>query len=187
MRRSAAFILSLLLSAPVAAGTLAGVTMPEKSTVEGENLVLNGMALRKKAIFKVYVGGLYLPAEETSWKEVLASDSPRRMVMQWVRSVDQEAICDGWYDSLEANVPNASADLKADFDRLCEWMTEVDTGDRFVFTYVPGKGTEIDVVGETKGTIESKEFADALFSSWIGEHPGPGEDFRADLMGGGEP
>ena len=28
-----------------------------------------------------------------------------------------------------------------------------------------------------------KEFADALFKSWIGPKPGPGEGFKKNLMG----
>lgn len=36
------------------------VTLPNRVEGEGQGLVLNGMALRKKAIFKVYVAGLSL-------------------------------------------------------------------------------------------------------------------------------
>jgi hypothetical protein len=182
---SAIPLLALLLSGrPAAAAELAGVSMAETSKVGDATLRLNGMALRSKAIFKVYVGGLYLPEERSSWQQVLAEDTARQMVMHWVRSVDKEAICDGWNDSLAANTPNASAELKQDFATLCGWMTDARTGDRFVFTYVPGKGTTVKVGESAKGTIAGKPFADALFASWIGAKPGPGEAFREDLMGG---
>jgi hypothetical protein len=51
------------------------------------------------------------------------------------------------------------------------------------FTYVPGEGTTVEVKGEEKGTIEGKEFADALFASWIGEHPATGK-LKKGLLGG---
>ena len=183
MRRFAPLALGLLLSAPLVAGTLAGVTMADRSKAGDRELVLNGMALRSKAVFKVYVGGLYLPAKQGDWKAVLAADEPRQMHMQWLRSVDKGAICDAWNEGLAANTPNASAEIKQNFTTLCSYMEDAKTGDRFVFTYLPGKGTEVAINGKVKGVLGSKPFADALFACWIGAKPGPGEAFRDDLMG----
>jgi Chalcone isomerase-like len=184
MRRLAWTILLFCLAAPAAAGSLAGVSMPEGASVSGQDLVLNGMALRKKFFVKVYVAGLYLPAKATAAEAVLGSDGPRRMVMHWVYGVGKEKICEGWDEGLAANTPNASAELRGDFERLCALMADADKGDEFVFTYLPGTGTEVAVKGESKGTIEGKAFADALLACWIGPKPGPGEDFKAALLGG---
>ena len=186
MRRSAALAvvaLALLLAAPLVAGTLAGVTMPDSVKAGDHQLALNGMALRSKAIFKVYVGGLYLPDTEHDWKKVLGEDEPRRMVMQWVRNVDKAAICEGWEEGLAANTPNAPAEVKQNFTTLCGHMQDAKTGDRFIFTYLPEKGVEVAINDQVKGTLGAKPFADALFACWIGEHPGPGEAFREALMG----
>ncbi len=187
MRRYATLALGLLLAAlvaaPLAAGTLAGVTMPDYAKAGTNDLKLNGMALRSKIGFKVYVGGLYLPAEEHKWKTVLDADGPRRMVMQWVRSVSKEQICEGWTEGLAANTPNASPDVKKNFDALCSLMEETKPGDRFVFTYLPGTGVEVAINDKAKGTLGGKPFADALFACWIGAKPGPGEAFREGLMG----
>jgi hypothetical protein len=183
MSRPAAFALALLLAAPAAAGTLAGVSMPDTMEVGGHNLVLNGMALRSKAVFKVYVGGLYLPAEQNDWKQVLAADTPRHMRMHWLRSVDEDSICGAWREGLEANTPNAPAEVAKNFESLCGMMQAARTGDVFTFTYLPGSGTEVAINGQAKGTLGAKAFADALFACWIGAKPGPGEDFREALLG----
>ena len=186
MRRFAALAvvaLALLIAAPVAAGTLAGVTMPDTVKAGDRELALNGMALRSKAIFKVYVGGLYLPAKEDDAKKVLAADEPRRMVMHWVRNVDKAAICDGWTEGLAANTPGAAEEVKQNFTALCGLMQEAKTGDRFSFTYLPGTGTQVAINDQVKGTLGAKPFADALFACWIGAHPGPGDAFREALMG----
>jgi hypothetical protein len=191
MRRYAPLALGLLaalfiapfFTSPLAAASLAGVTMPDSAQAGSHDLKLNGMALRSKAVFKVYVGGLYLPAEEHDWKKVLSADEPRRMVMQWVRSVSKSQICDGWTEGLAANTPNASADVKKNFDALCGFMEDAKAGDRFVFTYLPGSGVEVAINDKVKGTLGGKPFADALFACWIGAHPGPGEAFREGLMG----
>jgi hypothetical protein len=53
MRILMMLLLSVILASPAAAGELAGVMLPESNQVDGQNLVLNGMAIRKVALFKV--------------------------------------------------------------------------------------------------------------------------------------
>lgn len=165
------------------AATFKGVTMEDSIDVEGQKLVLNGMALRKKIIFKVYVAGLYLPQKETDAEKILKSDTMRRTVMHFVRSVGAGKINGAWMDGLKDNTPNHSPELKKQFDTLCAYMEDVKNKERIVFTYIPGKGTIIEVKGKQKGVIEGKEFADALFACWIGPKPGPGTGFKEDLLG----
>lgn len=165
------------------AGTLKGVTMPDSIEVEGQKLVLNGMALRKKIIFKVYVAGFYLPQKEKNAEKILGSDTMRHMKMHFLRSVKKGQLNDAWMDGLEDNTPNASAEVKKQFDTLCSYMENVKKEDLVVFTYIPGKGTEVKVKGKVKGNIAGKAFADALFASWIGPKPGPGKGFKEDILG----
>ncbi len=183
-------MLSLTLLALVGALTAApadttynGVKLPGTVDVAGHALVLNGVALRKKAVFKVYVAGLYLTAKSTDADAVLAADAPRRMVMQFLRDVGKDKMCEAWDEALANNTPNASAQLKAEFVTLCGYMEDIKDTQQFVFTYVPGTGTEVSVAGVVKGTIAGKDFADALFKAWIGPKPGPGEGFKKNLMG----
>lgn len=182
---------TLLAVAPTSPGpviadtgrTKNGVTMPETIEVEGHSLSLNGMALRKKFIFKVYVAGLYLATPSTSTDEILAADAPRQMVMHFVRNVDKKKICDAWDEGLEKNTTNVTEALKAQFAELCGMMADIKDGQSFVFTYVPGTGTAVETAGEMKGTIPGKEFADAILACWIGPKPGPGDGFKKDLLG----
>lgn len=160
------------------------VTLADRIEVGGQALVLNGVALRKKAIFKVYVAGLYLPARQSSAEAILAADGARHIVLEFLRGVDEEKMCEAMNDGLAANTPNASQLLVGDFAKLCTMMEKVDKGDRYEFTYLPGTGTTVQVKGVAKGTIPGKPFADALWKAWIGPKPGPGEGFKKDLLGG---
>ncbi len=165
------------------AGKLKGVTLPDSVTIDGQDLVLNGMALRKKFVFKVYVAGLYVPQKETEGKKILTADQPRRTVMHFLRSVGTKKLNNAWYEGLEANTPGHSQALKKQFDTMCSWMEDVKEGDQIIFTYINGKGTEVSVKGKVKGTLEGKAFADAIFACWIGAKPGPGKGFKEDLLG----
>src|SRR5690349_22611822 len=125
-------ILALFLALPAAAGTLAGVTLPDKADVDGKSLVLNGMGLRKKFVVEVYVGGLYLPQKEKSAAKVLGADVPRRMVLHFIYDVSKDQMCEAWHEGLEANSPNASAEVKKSFNTLCAWMDGVGEGQKLV-------------------------------------------------------
>ena len=174
---------ALIAAPPAAAAELAGVTQPNAVEAGGEQLVLNGMGLREKFFIDVYVAGLYLPAKQKSGDAVLKADTPRRLVMHFTYDVSKDQVCDAWKESLAGNRPNASAALKKDFDTLCSWMADVEEGEQMVFTYAPDEGTAVEVQGEAKGTIEGKDFADALFASWIGDKPATGK-LKKGLLGG---
>lgn len=180
-----AFLLATaLVWAPAAsAGSLAGVTVPDSVEIDGDRLVLNGLGLREKFFVDVYVAALYLPEKERSEQEIFAADETRQVAMHFVHDVTKEQICDAWSESLEANRPNASASLKKDFETLCSWMESVEEGERMTFTYVPGRGTTVSVNGTEKGTVEGKPFADALFASWIGQHPAT-DKLKRGMLGG---
>jgi hypothetical protein len=166
------------------AGTeIAGVAVPATVDAGGQTLVLNGAALRKKSIVKVYVAGLYLPAKSSDATAILASDGPRELRMQFVRDVGKDKMCEAWDESLENNSPGADAQLQGEFKQLCGFMQDLKKGDVMTFTYLPATGTSVDIAGQHKGTIAGKPFADALFKSWIGPKPGPGEDFKRHLLG----
>ena len=185
MRTRLAALLALFLTASAAwAGTLAGVTLPDKADVDGHSLVLNGMGLRTKLIIKVYVGGLYLPQKEKAAQKILAADAPRRMVLSFIYDVSKDQMCDAWEEGLEANTPKASAEVKKNFQTLCTWMDGVGKGQQLALTYLPGTGTRVEIAGKVKGTLPGKPTADAILATWIGPDPAPGKDFKKAVLGG---
>ena len=181
--RTALVAVLALPSVAVAQQEIAGVTLPATVDAGGHQLVLNGGALRKKAVFKVYVAGLYLPARSQDANAILAADEPRELRMQFVRDVGKDKMCEAWEESLKNNTPDADSTLQAEFKELCGWMQDLKKEDVMTFTYVPGTGTSVTVAGQAKGSIAGKPFADALFRSWIGPKPGPGEGFKKNLLG----
>ena len=177
-------LLTLLLALPAGAGTLAGVTLPDKAEVGGQSLALNGMGLRSKFFIKVYVGGLYLAQKEKAPAKVIGADAPRRMVMHFLYDVTKEQMCEAWNEGLTDNTPSAAADVKKNFTTLCGWMEPIKKGNKIVLTYVPGEGTQVEVNGKAKGTLEGKATADAILNTWVGPSPGPGGDFKKAVLGG---
>lgn len=178
-----ALALTALVALPAVAGELKGVEVPDRITLDGQELVLNGMALRKVAIISIYVAALYLPERQSDADALLASDAVRQLQMHWLRGTTPDRVCNGWYEGLAANTPNASDELKAQFDTLCDYMPAPEADQVLSFTYRPGQGTEVRVNDTVQGVIPGKEFADALWRCWIGPDPGPGAKFKSDLLG----
>jgi hypothetical protein len=177
------FAFSLAFAAtPAAAKELAGATMPDTMTVAGKTLKLNGMGLRKKAVFKVYVGGLYLEAPGSNAAAILAADAPKALSMHFLRSIEKEKLVDAYREGFEANAPQKAAAQKAGVDRFYGTVTDVKEGSVTTYTYAPGIGTVVNRDGKDVATIEGKEFAEVLFSLWLGPKP-PSEDLQKGLLG----
>jgi hypothetical protein len=178
---SVATVLSLIASVCVA-GEAAGVRMPDTTTVEGKTLKLNGIGLRKKMLFKVYVAGLYVEAPSKDPATVISADSVKCIRLHILRGLSGsqigEAISDGFHRNSKAQMGALSERLL----KLNGMFPAVVEGDQIVLTYVPGKGTMVSAKGQDKGSIEGKDFADALFAVWLGANPVQ-DDLKAALLG----
>jgi hypothetical protein len=60
--------------------------------------------------------------------------------------------------------------LREPMQRFSALYDDVEPGDRYALTYIPGVGTELALNGERKGLVEGNDFSSALFSIWLGEH-----------------
>jgi len=174
----------VLFAAPGRAAEVGGVELPDTELAGSDNLTLNGIAMRRAFFLDIYAAGLYLPAKASDARAILEADAPRRMVMHFLREVDTGNISGAWLDGLNANTPDASQELHAQFLTLNSWMESMAAGDEMRFTYLPGQGVSVEVKGAHKGVLPGKAFADALLSCWLGSKPGPGESFKKALLGG---
>ena len=174
--------LGLAIALPALAKEVAGVSLPETTTVDGKTLKLNGMGLRKKMVFKVYVAGLYLETPSKDAASVISSDQVKRMQLSVLRSLSSHQVSEAIEEGFEKNSKANMAALKARLEKLGTMIPNVEKGDQILLTYVPGKGTEVSAKNVEKGVIEGKDFADALFSVWLGANPVQ-EDLKEALLG----
>lgn len=77
-RAAVPFILAVsMLDTAALADELAGATLPDTLKSGDLTLRLNGLGLRKKSVFKVYVGGLYLESLSKDAGAILAADQAK--------------------------------------------------------------------------------------------------------------
>lgn len=166
-----------------AAGELKGVKMPDAITVEGKPLKLNGMGLRSKAIFKIYVAGLYVETPSHDPAELINKDEVHQVKMTLLRDLDHEKFAGGFMESFTHNSGDKFAAIKARVEKFCAAIPEVvKEGESLVITYVPGKGTTLQVPHGESVTLEGRDFAQALFTVWLGKKP-VDEDLKNGLVG----
>lgn len=178
-----AVLLGVALSTLAAGREIGGVNLPGTVTVEGKTLKLNGGGIRTKAVFKVYVGALYLETSSRDAAAVTSSDQVKRMQLSLLRGLDKGKITEAITEGFERNSKAQMGALKARLDRFNAMIPDLEKGDQILMTYVPGKGTQVTAKGVEKGTIEGKDFADALFAVWLGPNPVQ-EDLKKAMLGG---
>jgi len=182
LRRFAVGAGLMALAALASAGELAGVTVPATATVGGQQLVLNGLGLRKKAIFSVYVGALYLPARSSDPAAIIALEAPKRMEMHFVRDVGKDKIAEGWRDGFANNSGDRLPALQQRLDEFAGKWPDMVSGDMAAMTYAGGGILKLEIRGQEVGAFQGKEFADAVFACWLGSTP-PSEDLKKGLLG----
>ena len=175
----------LLIAGTPGAMELQGVEFPDRITVEGVELILNGLGLREATIFKVnvYVAALYLENPSRDGAAICASDETRRLILHFVRDVDGGDITDAWTEGFIKNAGSVLEDIESRIITLNSWMSDIDDGEEMVFTYVPAVGLEVEVDGVVMGTLEGADFASAFFSIWLGDEP-PNGGLKEGLLGG---
>jgi hypothetical protein len=169
-----------ILGTVTLAAELAGATLPDTMSAGDKMLKLNGLGLRKKAVFKVYVGGLYLEAKSNDADKILTADQAKAISMYFLRDLTKEQLTDGFEEGFAANAKDQDTQ-KAAFDKMIALVPDVKEGNMMTFTYVPGKGTTLQVGNKALGTFEGKGFADAVFSIWLGPNP-PTEDLKTGML-----
>jgi hypothetical protein len=145
---------------------LAGVSMPEKVSVSGKQLQLNGIGVGKKAFFKVYVIALYLESPTSDARNAIETDEAKRIVLTMLRDVSRENFVHAVEEDMARNPGVPMRALRGRLDRLESVLPALKKGSTLDFTYLPLRGTLVRGQGR-EITIPGKDFADALFSVWL--------------------
>lgn len=174
--------LSLVLAGSALAADVDGVKLPDTLTVDGKTLKLNGAGVRKRAIFRVYVASLYVETPSKDAAVLVSSSQIKSMRLHMLRNVEGAKVSGAIAEGFELNSASAMPQLKARLDQLAKLIPNVKEGDEIALTWIPDKGTEVAVRGTAAGTIEGRDFADALFAVWLGPKPVQ-DDLKAALSG----
>lgn len=165
-----------------------GVKLEDTAQVHGTQLQLNGAGTRYKAIFKVYVAGLYLAKKTGVPDEVVNQSGPKRLIVTMLRAIDSRELGKLLTRGVEDNMGKAAmSKLIPGLIRMGEIFgaqKPLAAGDQFMIEWVPGAGTVITVKDVVQGEpFKEPEFFKALMMIWLGPVPAD-ERLKEALLGG---
>ena len=170
----AGLMLSLgVLAAPV---EISGIKLDDPVELRGAALQLNGAGIRYKAVFKVYVAGLYLGKKAATPEEVYATAGPKRISITLLREIDSNELGKAFTKGFEENTP------KGEMSKLIPGLIKMGQifadqkkllpGENFTIDWIPGTGAVITVKGKPQGEpFKEVEFFNALVRIWLGPQP----------------
>lgn len=167
-----------LLAAPAAQAQVIveGARYETSVVLDGERLELNGVGIRRRFMFDIYAGGLYVAKRAARTEELVNQPGAKRVALRFLRDVDGDLFVNSLHNGLKANHSDAE---------LAKWKTQVDAltrtiqtialarrGDSVNFEYTPRDGTRVTVNGVTRGPlIPGADFYAAVLRVWLGETP----------------
>lgn len=164
------------LSQSASAVEVNGVKLDDAVRVANQELKLNGAGVRTRAIFKVYVGALYLPEKKKTVQDILALNGARRVRLVLLREISSEDFGQAFMDGLNANSDKAE---KAKFVNQTVKMGEIfasipslKAGDAINIDWVPGSGMHVLVNDKRIGDVlPDIAFYNAFLRIWLGDKP----------------
>ena len=166
-----------------------GVKLDDRIQVDGQALELNGMGLRTRMFFKVYVAGLYLPQKASDAQRAIEGGGAKRIVLVMMRDATADQFCESIQAGMERNstpaeIERVRAQTETLFSRI-RAVGEARAGMRIVLDYAPSAtATLLFVDGVAQGgPMPGEDFFRALLRIWLGENPGQ-PDLKRALLGG---
>ncbi|HEX3142273.1 MAG TPA: chalcone isomerase family protein [Rhizobacter sp.] len=172
----AALLLGALITAHADTTEVVGVKYENNLQVANTPLVLNGVGVRYKAIFKVYTAGLYMTKKANTTEAVLATPGPKRIHIVMLRDINASELGKLFTRGMEDNAPkeefskSVSGTLK--MSELFFQKKKLSAGESFSVDWTPGVGTVILINGKPSiEPIKEPEFFSALVKIWLGQSP----------------
>lgn len=169
------------------AATLGGATLPDAYPVDGQTLALNGLGLRTLTILnvRVYVIGLYLAQRSHDARQIMASDTPKVLLLQFLHSATKEQVEKQFHTGEMVNCGQGGCDPadQADFDRIVAAAPAVSPGDTYAFVIIRG-GVRFYANNRLLAQSGKHDLGRLFLLGFIGDHP-PSQELRNGLLGGG--
>jgi Chalcone isomerase-like len=179
--------LGLMAGAGAQAASLEGVTVEDAVTVNGQRLMLNGMAVRKRGYFKTEVSALYLPQRTTQAEVIYKTHAPRYIRMTILRDLPPATASRFFIKEFTQNASEAEAkqlinELGA-LGGVYGNLNRINKGDVVEIYWTPGQGMMAKYNGKTVADqgITNPLWWAVYMRGYVG--PNVSETYRNGLLG----
>jgi hypothetical protein len=160
-----------LIAGTAQARAVAGVRLPDAISLQGKELTLNHIELKREFFFEIYVWGLYLEQTPNSTKEAVEAKGPKQLQFHFRRGIKRDQLASAFRRFLSNSEQLRSPEMRRNSEELVQSLLAVKKGDCLLISYEPEKGLIVSGEGSRGAVIPGKDFADALFTAWLSENP----------------
>lgn len=175
-------LITMNLTTVLNGAVIENVYYADKINKKSVQMELKGTALLKYlVVIKAYVGGFYME----SGKPVSSAleDVPKRLELSYFVKIEADGFAKATREMIVKNTTKSEFNkIRAKVKLFNSYYKDVKPGDRYAITYVPGKGTTLELNGKSQGIVKGYLFSKALFSIWIGRNP-IDKNFRKEILG----
>ena len=163
--------------------------LEDRVQVDGRSLELNGIGLRTRYFFSVYVAGFYLEKKVSSARDAMDAGGAKRVIFVMMREARAEQFVQSIDYGLRANsTPEELERVQPQIDALFSMIRnigEAKKGMRIVLDYAPSaRATTLVVDGAAQGTpMPGEEYYRMLLRIWFGDNPAQ-ESLKQALLSG---
>lgn len=184
MKRFLVFGLLFFFSLTAYGAEISGVTFVDNLTIGQENLVLNGLGLRKKLVVKVYAAGLYLKEKSSDAVSIIEADQVMAIVLKFIHDeVPQDKLIEAWNEGFTKSMKGDTSKVQNEIKEFNSIFTSpAKKGDVYEFVYVPKEGVVVKFNGKEMKKIPGLLFKKALFGIWLCEEPAD-KSLKEGLLG----
>lgn len=179
-------LLSLFICSSLNAATIANIEIPDtvSHSDQSTQLVLNGVGIRTKFIFDIYIGSLYLEKQQRTVKDIYNAPGEKRISMHFLyNEVSKEKLVSGWNDGFENNHSSDElVKIKTQITQFNDLFITVKKGDVINLNFIPTTGTSVVINGKNMGLVKGDDFFISLLKIWLGEEPAD-DDLKDAMLG----
>jgi long-chain acyl-CoA synthetase len=183
-----ALLVSTLFALRAHAAELDGVVLEDRVRVDGRELELNGIGMRTRFLFNVYVGGFYLEKKVSTAQAAIDAEGAKRVIFVMMRAADAEQFVESIDEGLRANnSPEALARVQPQIEALFAMIRnlgQAKKGMRIMLDYAASaRATTLVVNGVAQGQpMAGEEYYRILLRIWFGHYPAQ-EELKRALLG----
>jgi Chalcone isomerase-like len=145
-----------------------GVRVPERTVANGHVLELKGTALQERFWFDIYGLALYLTEPLDSAEAIIEADQVKQLRLYILRDLPAQEVRKALLSGFQNAAQGDFEKLRPRVNKMLRSIKNVRDGERIEMTYIPGKGTVLRTNSGTRLVIPGEDFAQALFSIWLG-------------------
>ncbi|MCQ0111957.1 chalcone isomerase family protein [Zhouia amylolytica] len=166
-------VLSVLLLAGIAinAQTKVGdATLPNRISINNNDLELNGAGIREKFWIDLYAGALYLTSKSGNESQIISSEQPMCIKLHIVSGlVTQEKMIDAVTEGFENSTTGFATSEQ--IKKFISFFNEEIVRDNVFDIYAADGVVTTYKNGKLLGTVDGQEFKEALFGIWLSDKP----------------